>query len=635
MTSRLVVVLVLSAAWFALIGARLGVLQVRDHERYKARAENQQLRVVELDPPRGTIYDARGREMAVSVPVDSLCAFPREIEPEERRAVAEALAPLLSADVDSLYDRLDPTRAFAWLERKLDPPTADAIRALELPGVGFVEESRRYYPMRELAAPLLGFVGTDDEGLRGLEYLYDDVVAGTPARRPVIRDNRGNRRLAFPDLSFAEATPGKDLYLTLDSSIQHVVEQELFRAVEKHRALGGWAIVLEPSTGAVLAMAVHPPYDANRALDHPEGARIRPVSDVYEPGSTFKVITAAAALEANVVDPSDVFDCEMGGITLHGSRIRDHHPYGLLTFREILAKSSNVGAIKVGLQVGSEPLHAMIRAFGFGSQTGIDLPGESVGAVRDVATWRPVTPAYVSFGQGIAVTPIQLAVAAAALADGGRLHRPYVVRAVAGEDAASLETVAPIEVGRPISESTALQLERMLEAVFEPGGTAQSARIDGYRLAGKTGTAQKVVDGTYSQTRFVANFLGFAPARQPAIAALIAVDEPRAGITSGGLVAAPVFAAIARRVLPYLGIPSEPDDPTMGVVAELVSARGGLPQEGVGAELVSARGGLPQDGVGAELVSARGSATLVVPGAREEPSSSPTSSEGSERREAP
>lgn len=555
MRSRLVVVLVLVGAWLVLIGARLGVLQVRDHEKYQQRASSQQLRVMELDPPRGTIYDARGRELAVSVPVDSLYALPGEIE--DPAAVAEALAPVLGMERAEIERRLTDGRDWVWIERKLDPPTAEAVEALGLAGVGFVEESKRYYPMRELAAPLLGYVGTDDEGLRGLEYLYDDEVAGRGALRPVIRDNRGGRRLAFPDLSFVEATPGRDLYLTLDAGIQHVVEQELAAAVEAHRAKGGWAVILDPADGAVLAMATYPPYDANRALAHPEGERIRPVSDVYEPGSTFKVITAAAALEANLVDPSDTFDCEMGAITVFGSRIRDHHPYGVLTFRDVLAKSSNVGAIKLGMRVGAGPLYETIRSFGFGERTGIDLPGESPGALRELASWSKVTPAYVSFGQGVAVTPIQLASAIAAVANQGRLFRPYLVRAVAGE---TIAETRPVERVRPISESTALQLERMLESVFEPGGTAQGAVIPGYRLAGKTGTAQKIVDGRYSQTRFVPNFVGFAPARRPVLAGMVAIDEPRAGATAGGVVAAPVFSAIASRVLPYLGVAPDPPE---------------------------------------------------------------------------
>jgi len=547
--SRLILALVGVSAWFLLVGGRLAVLQIRDHEIYAERASDQQLRVVELDPPRGTIYDARGRELAVSVPVDSLYALPDEIP--DPAATAAKLAPILSTPQSEIEARLSGDRRWVWLERKLDPPAAAAVRALDLPGLGFVEESKRYYPMRSLAAALLGYVGTDDEGLRGLEYTYDDVVSGRAVERAVIRDNRSGS-LLFPGLSFAEPVPGKDLHLTIDATVQHVVESELFRAVEANRAKGGWAIVLDPATGAVLAMAAYPSYDANRALEHPELERIRPVTDVYEPGSTFKVVTAAAALENNVVDPSDEFDCEMGQIVLYGTRIKDHKPYGILTFRQILDRSSNVGAIKVGLRVGPERLYRMIRAFGFGRKTGIDLPGESPGGVRSLDRWDRITPAYVSFGQGIAVTPIQLTAAIAAIADGGRLHRPFVVRSVGSGD--TLVRTTPEVIGQPISPSTALQLERILEGVFDPGGTASGEGIEGYRLTGKTGTAQKVVDGRYSQTRFVANFIGFAPARRPAIAALVAIDEPRAGLTSGGRVAAPVFAAIARRVLPYLGV---------------------------------------------------------------------------------
>jgi len=577
--SRVVLALIGVSVWFVFVAARLAVLQVRDHEVYAERASDQQLRVVELDPPRGTIYDARGRELAVSVPVDSLYALPDLVT--DPAATAAKLAPVLGADRGELEGRLAGDRRWVWLARKLDPPVAEAVRALDLPGLGFVEESKRYYPMRELAAPLLGYVGTDDEGLRGLEYLYDEEVSGRAAERAVIRDNRAGS-LLFPDLSFAEPVPGKDLHLTIDATVQHIVESELFSVVEHHRAKGGWAVVLEPSTGAVLAMATYPPYDANRALEHPEGERIRPVSDVYEPGSTFKVVTAAAALEANLVAPSDLFDCERGQIVLYGTRISDHTPFGILTFRDVIARSSNVGAIKVGLRVGAPGLHQMIRAFGFGERTGIDLPGESPGGVRRLDQWEKITPAYVSFGQGIAVTPIQLAAAVAAIADGGRLHRPFVVRSV-GSGLADTSTTAPELAGQPISPSTALQLERILEGVFEEGGTASGTAIPGYRLAGKTGTAQKVIDGHYSRTRFVANFIGFAPARQTRIAALVAIDEPQAGLTSGGKVAAPVFSAIARRVLPYLGVAPERPGVASGFAAKLdADWDGGAVAPGVG-----------------------------------------------------
>lgn len=571
MKGRLVLALVAAALWFVLVGARLAVLQVRDHEIYAERAADQQLRIVELDSPRGTIYDARGRELAVSVPVDSLFALPDEVE--DPAATAAALALHLDTPRETIEARLAKDRRWIWLERKLDPPAAEAVRALALPGLGFVEESKRYYPMRELAAGMLGYVGTDGEGLRGLEYQWDDAVSGRPAERAVIRDNR-ERSLLFPGLAFTEPVPGEDLHLTIDATIQHIVEAELERAVEHHRAKGGWAVLLDPTTGAVLAMASHPTFDANRALVHPELERVRPVTDVYEPGSTFKVITAAAALEQNLVDPSDRFDCEMGHVMLYGTRIADHKPFGMLSFREVIARSSNVGAIKVGRRVGAEGLYRTIRSFGFGGRTGIDLPGESPGDVRPLEKWDPITPAYVSFGQGIAVTPIQLAAAGAAIADGGTLRRPFVVRSVGSGEGA--EHTQPEVLGQPISPATALQLERILEAVFEEGGTAAGAGVPGYRLAGKTGTAQKVIGGRYSRTRFVANFVGFAPARRPVVAGLVAIDEPRAGLTSGGKVAAPVFAAVVERVLPYLGVvperplqdgaPGEAPDPVSGGV---------------------------------------------------------------------
>lgn len=572
MKSRLLILVVGAACWLLLASARLADLQVHDHERYKEQASDQQLRILELDPPRGTIYDARGRELAVSVPVDSLYAMPREIA--DKAAVAQALAPVLGVPARQIRERLESGRHWIWLRRKLDPPTAAAVAALGIEGIGFVEESKRYYPMRELAASVLGFVGTDDEGLRGLEYLYDDAITGKGARRPVIRDNGSKARLAFPGLSFAEPTPGKDLHLTLDAVVQHVLEEELFRVVEAQRARGGWAIILDPGTGAVLAMASYPTYDANHALEHPELERVRPVTDVFEPGSTFKVITAAAALEANLIDPSDELDCEMGGITLFGVHISDHKRFGRLTVQQVLARSSNVGAIKIGQRVGATGLYETIRRFGFGARTGIDLPGESAGGLRPIGQWSALSPAYISFGQGIAVTPVQLVAAAGAVASGGTLRRPYLVASITGPDGAR---TLPDNRGAPtqaISPGTARELERMLETVFEPGGTAYPAAAPGYRLAGKTGTAQKVIDGRYSMQHFVANFIGFAPARDPILVGLVAIDEPRAGITSGGRLAAPVFAAVAARVLPYLGVPPEAPAPAPGTLVAAGAAPG-------------------------------------------------------------
>jgi cell division protein FtsI (penicillin-binding protein 3) len=454
------------------------------------------------------------------------------------------------AETSKLAGWLEADREFVWVARKLDPPQAEALRALRLPGIHFLQESKRYYPLRRLAAQVLGYVGTDNHGLGGLEAAYEREIGGAPGRRTVLRDARRGTVLD-PDLSFADAVPGADLHLTLDASLQYIVERELEAAVEKARAKSGSAVFLDPSTGAVLAIASFPSFDPNHFRDFPqENWRNRPITDAYEPGSTFKMVTAAAALEANVLDPEDVIDCGMGGITLANVRINDHKAFGALTLREVIVKSSNVGAIKTGLRAGQKQLHATIRAFGFGEVTGIDLPGESPGIVAPEKRWLPLTKAYVSFGQGLSVTALQLAAAFGAVANGGTLLRPYVVEAVGkGDQLRELHPV-PVAVRTVASPGTVRSLERMLEAVVTEG-TAKAAAVPGYPVAGKTGTAEKAIGGTYSPDWHVASFVGFAPARRPLLVGAVVFDEPK-GAYHGGEVAAPVFGRIAREALLYL-----------------------------------------------------------------------------------
>jgi cell division protein FtsI (penicillin-binding protein 3) len=538
---RLAFVWTLFAGWAGLIGCRLYDLQVVRHDDYRRRAERQQQRVVELDPPRGTIFDARGRELAVSVEVESAYAVPREIA--DPRATARALAGVLGVEAAKLERALGADREFAWLQRKLDRPVAARVRALGLAGVHFLPESKRYYPMRELGAQVLGYVGTDGHGLAGLEATYDAAVAGRPGRRTVLRDARRGTVLA-PDLSFADAEPGEDLHLTIDAAFQHVVERELGRAAVQHRARAAWAVFVDPRSGAIRAMASWPPFDPNRfqaASD--EARRNRPVQDAYEPGSTFKMVTAAAALEANVLDPGDGLDCEMGGIVLAGVRINDHAPFGWLTFGEVLTHSSNVGAIKIGLRAGQERLYRTLTDFGFGAASGVDLAGESAGIVRPAQRWAPLTKAYVSFGQGLSVTALQLANAFAAAGNGGELRRPFVVGRV-GER--RRDPALPIR--RVASAATLRSLERMLESVVS-AGTGKLAAVPGFTVAGKTGTAQKAVPGGYSPDGYIASFAGFVPARSPILAGVVILDEPRGGRYHGGDVAAPVFGAVAREAL--------------------------------------------------------------------------------------
>jgi cell division protein FtsI (penicillin-binding protein 3) len=543
--------------------ARLWMLQVERREEFRRLAGQQQLRTVELAPPRGTLFDARGRKLAVSLNVESVYATPAEVE--DPTAAAAALAPLTGQRRSLLEGRLAENRPFVWVARQLDPPVAERVRQLDLPGVSFVREYRRYYPQIETAGQVIGFAGRDHTGLEGLEQGYEDVMAGAAARRLVMRDANAGIVLS-PRLSLAEAEPGKDVHLTLDSHIQYLLQRELEAAVDRHQASRAMGVILDPMSGAVLAMATVPSFDPNSFQESSnEVWKNRTVTDAFEPGSTFKIVTAAAALEANLFDPSDTIDCEMGGITLDGVRINDHKPFDLLTFREVIAKSSNVGTIKVGLRVGRKALYEQIGLFGFGRHTGVDLPGEERGLVRPLDSWYLRDPAYISFGQGVSVTALQLTNAFAVVANGGTLYRPYIVAGV-GPDAES-EAVAhrPEVMGSPIGAATARTLERMLEAVVEEG-TGQAAAVPGYRVAGKTGTAQKPVPGGYSPDKHLASFAGFAPARNPAFVALITVDEP-VGLFHGGEVAAPVFAAVAREILSYLGVPPDlpvarPEEPT-------------------------------------------------------------------------
>ncbi len=555
---RLRVVATVGAVWILAISCRLYDLQVARHEHYRTKAARQQQRVIKLDPPRGTIYDARGRELAVSVQVDSAYAVPPEIgDPVATAAKIAGLVDGLSAK--KLAKILAADREFVWVARKLDPPVAEALRALDLDGIHFVQESKRYYPMRELAAQVLGYVGTDNHGLAGLELLYDRKVAGKPGLRTVLRDAKQGTVMA-PGLSFAEAEPGQDLHLTLDAAIQHIVERELEKAVHEHGASRGIAVFLDPRTGGVLAMASYPGFDPNEfGRYNPALWRNRAIMDVYEPGSTFKIVTAAAALGSGLIHADDVFDCEMGGITVYGKRIRDHKPFGRLTFAEVLAKSSNVGVIKAALILGDQRLYTTIRGFGFGRPTGIDLPGEGSGILHPMERWGMRGKAYISFGQGVSVTPLQLATAVTAVANGGTLLKPHVVAGVGRGDMVQASFATPA-VGHPLDAATARELTRLLEGVVL-NGTGRGAGVDGYRVAGKTGTAQIPVAGGYSHNGYLPSFVGFAPADRPEIVGLVAVAEPKGFEYHGGQVAAPVFGAIARQVMLYQGIRPERQRP--------------------------------------------------------------------------
>jgi cell division protein FtsI (penicillin-binding protein 3) len=568
--------------WVLLIAARLYDLQVVRYDHYSNKAERQQQRVVALDPPRGTIYDAQGRELAVSIQVDSVYAVPPEIE--EPAAAAAALARAIPGlDGVKLARQLTGDREFIWVARKLDPPTAAKVHALGLKGLYFVPESKRYYPMGELAAQVLGYVGTDNHGLAGLELVYDREITGKPGKRTVLRDARQGT-VAAPDLSSAEPEPGHDLYLTLDATVQHIVERELARAIEERHAKRGSAIFLDPRTGGVLAMASYPTFDPNDFSAYlPDSWRNRAIADVYEPGSTFKMVTAAAALEAGVVRASDRIDCGMGTITLFRDiRVHDHERYGMLSFAQVIAHSSNIGVIRVAQRMTNQRFYDTIRGLGFGRPLGIDLPGESAGILHPVERWSLLEKDYIAFGQGVSVTPLQLVAAAGAVANGGVLLKPHMVAAVSGGDRLErgpergevrlAKFASPPVIGRPMSTATAAELTRLLEGVVIEG-TGKSAAVAGYRVAGKTGTAQIPVRGGYRG--YLPSFVGFAPADRPALVGLVAIAEPQGNEYYGAQVAAPAFGAIIRQVLLYRGVHPERDRPAIwrGQSTQMMLAR--------------------------------------------------------------
>jgi cell division protein FtsI (penicillin-binding protein 3) len=560
---RLAIVAGFGIAWMLLIAGRFYDLQVVRYDHYAGKADRQQQRVITLDPPRGTIYDAQGRELAVSIQVDSLYAVPPEID--DPAATARDLARLLpDLDAAKLARQLASDREFVWLARKLDLAVADKIRELDRKGLYFLPETKRYYPMGELAAQVLGYVGTDNKGLAGLELTYDKEITGKPGKRTVLRDARQGT-VAAPDLASAEPELGHDLYLTLDATVQHIAERELAKAIADRHAKRGSAIFIDPATGGVLAMASYPSFDPNDFASYPaESWRNRAVSDFYEPGSTFKIFTAAAALEAGVVREDEKIDCLMGGITLfHGAkdiRVRDHKPFGVLTFAQVIAHSSNVGVIRVAQRIGDRRFYQNLIDFGFGRPTGIDLPAESSGNLHSVERWGLLDKDYIAFGQGVSVTPLQLVAATAAVANGGTLLKPHLVAAVSRGEARMAKYPSPPVAGHPISPATAGRLTRLLEGVVIEG-TGKAAAVAGYRVAGKTGTAQIAIHGGYHG--YLPSFVGFAPAGRPALVGLVAIAEPQGNEYYGAQVAAPAFGAIIRQVLLYHGIHPERDRPAV------------------------------------------------------------------------
>lgn len=561
---RVLVAAAIFVVWTIGIEARLFYLQVISHQDLVNRAEKQQMRTTALPAKRGEIVDRRGRLLAYSVDADTIYAVPYEI-----KSVSAAASALCGAfdecspkEQAALEERLAADRPFTYVRRRVTPLEARNVAALKLDGIGFMKESRRFYPNRELGAHLLGYVGLDNVGLNGLEATYDRIIRGKEGRLIAQTDAR---RQAFGGRLERAPTAGGSLELTIDEQLQHIVERELRAGVEEKRADGGSAIVMDPQTGEILALANWPTFNPNVFNGASDVARRnRAVQDIYEPGSTFKVVTIAAALEENVMPLETMIDTSPGVIRFAGRVIDEFegHNYGTLSLTDVIVKSSNVGAVKIGLKLGSERFGMYANRFGFGRPTSPDFPGESPGILWPAAKLNQSGLASMSMGYQVGVTPLQMTAAMNTVANGGTWIEPRVVRAVVRDGVRT--RIEPKTTRRVISNATATKMLTILEAVVARG-TGKSAQVPGYTVAGKTGTADKLVNGRYVGHMQNVSFLGFVPARNPALTVIVMIDTPRVGSDTGGAVAAPIFRRIAEASLRYLGVPPDvnPSPPVM------------------------------------------------------------------------
>ena len=563
--SRLGICALCFAAWTAGIEGRLLYLQVFQHGEMMARANRQQLRTVKLPAKRGEIVDRAGRVLAYSVDADTVAADPSEISEPDHVAslVCGALDDCTPQQRAVMSERLRTKSQFAYLARQISRDEARRIRALDLPGLLYYKESRRYYPNKELAAHVLGYVGLDSSGLAGLESAFDARIRGREGKMLVQTDARRHAMLTREE---RPPTAGDGLELTIDEYLQYIADRELRAGVAENRAAGGTAIIMEPRTGEILALANWPTFNPNAFGAAEEMARRnRAIQDYYEPGSTFKIVTASAAIEEGLITPEDPINCSPGYITFGARMIRDTHEYGVLPFIDVIAKSSNVGAIKVGMKLGPERLVRYVSRFGFGQAIAPDFRGENPGSVWDASSLDPSALASVSMGYQVGVTPLQMATAVSAVANGGELVEPHVVRAFIRNG--HRDEVSRKVIRRAINSDTAATMTQIMEAVVERGTAKNFAQMDGYTVAGKTGTASKVVDHHYSKSDYYASFVGFVPSRNPAVVIVVVIDSPHAKGYYGAVVSAPVFKRIADATLRHLGVGPNVNPPPPVIVA--------------------------------------------------------------------
>lgn len=539
-------------ALFAIVIFRLILIMFVEHETYFARAKIQQIKKEEITPKRGNIYDRKGRELAVSLEKESLFVDPLALRDYKD---IEKLKAYVKVNAHLLENSTNRNRRFIWIERKIDSHMANQIKALKIEGLGFVTEGARFYPKGFLASHVIGFVNIDEQGIEGLESYYDRYLKAQKSAKTVLRDARG-KKLSEGDL---DEIKGSDLFLTIDEGLQYIVEKHLDWTVKKWQANSAIAIMMDPFTGEILALANRPTYDPNslKSLKNPAIIRNRAITDLYEPGSTFKIVTATAALEEGIVKTNTKFDCSLGHIEVGGKKVKDAHKHGVLTFEEVIQKSSNVGTIKIAMMLGRERLYNYIKKFGFGEKTGVDLPGEISGYVRPLSRWSGTSMGAIPIGQEVGVTALQILRAYSAIANGGYLVKPYVVSEIRSPEG-KIVYKAVIDRERIVSEKTAYTLREILKKVTQEGGTATTAKVEGNNVAGKTGTAQKYDPKTkrYSKDKYVSSFVGFIPAENPRIALIVVVHDPR-GAHYGGVVAGPVFRAISDEAMAYLNVPRD------------------------------------------------------------------------------
>ena len=556
--------LVLMLAGFGIILFRLVTLQVLQAAELTARADRQHQKSVTLEGARGTVIDRHGKVLAMNVEVPSIFGVPTSLDNPAN--AARFLSPVLHIRREEIEKKLRQEKHFVWLARKIEPEQGHRLEQLSIDGIGMVMEGRRFYPKGPLLAHVLGFVGMDGIGLEGLERRYETQLHGEKRMTILQRDALG--RTVFPK-GLREQVPaaGHALTLTIDEVIQYIAEKELEQAVDHSRAKSGTIIVLEPQSGAILAMAVSPRFDPNAvAALTADRWRNRALTDTYEPGSTMKVVVAAAALEERVMMPGSMLFGENGRMTVASTTIHDHEKLGWMTFAEMIQKSSNIGAAKTGMLLGESRLYRYLQAFGFGQRTDVDLPGEVAGLLKSPREWGRRSLASISMGQEVGVTPLQMVSAVAAIANDGVLMKPYVVSGMRDQKGQLVKETFPHVKRRVVSPVTARTLTTILEGVVT-SGTGTKAAIPGFRVAGKTGTAQKVDPrtGAYSSALSVASFVGFVPADAPRLAMIVVIDEPQ-GEAWGGVVAAPVFRRVGEQVLTYLGV-SRDDQVKIAMVA--------------------------------------------------------------------